>query len=154
MAWAAGPVRAAQEAGEVEAMPIISGAAEDYARTCQGCHLGDGSGMPGLVPRMRGFVGYFAHLPDGREFLVRVPGVALAPLDDARLTAVINWTLFSFSPGQLPPDFRPFTVDEVSRLRQRPLDQIQGLRAALIAELQARGLIPQGEDGFGPGVLR
>jgi len=56
----------------------------DYAVTCQGCHRADGAGTPGTVPALAGSVGKFLRVPGGREFLVRVPGVAQAPLDDTR----------------------------------------------------------------------
>ncbi len=32
---------------------------------CQGCHLGDGSGLPGVVPSMRGIVAGFLDVPGG-----------------------------------------------------------------------------------------
>ena len=37
----------------------------------------NGRGVPGAVPALAGFTGYFLHLEEGREFLARVPGVAI-----------------------------------------------------------------------------
>jgi mono/diheme cytochrome c family protein len=122
-------------------MPVISGAMEDYSRNCQSCHLADGRGMPGLVPNMLNFVGYFTHLPEGRAFLVRVPGVAQAPLDDARLAAVLNWMLQAFSRDQLPADFRPYTAEEVRAYRAGVLTAITQERSALLARLKEQGIL-------------
>lgn len=122
-------------------MPVISGAREDYSRNCQGCHLADGRGIPGLVPNMANFVGYFTHLPEGRAFLIRVPGVAQAPLDDARLAAVLNWMLQAMSREQLPKDFHPYTADEVRAHRAGVLTAVTRERAMLIGRLKDLGLV-------------
>ncbi len=121
---------------------------EDYARNCQGCHRADGMGAFGSVPRLRGFVGLFTQLPEGRDYLIRVPGVVWAMLDDERLTRLMNWLLATYSPEELAPDFRPYSVDEIRRARKRPLADVQQVRARLIVELQRRGLVPPGEDGL------
>jgi mono/diheme cytochrome c family protein len=122
-------------------MPRITGAIEDYSRNCQGCHLADGRGIPGLVPNMLNFVGYFTHLPEGRAFLVRVPGVAQAPLDDTRVAAILNWMLKAMSRDQLPKDFLPYTAEEVRTYRAGILTNVTSERAALIAKLRDRGVL-------------
>jgi len=122
-------------------IPRVTGAAQDYSRNCQGCHLANGRGLPGLVPDLVDFVGYFTHLPEGRAFLVRVPGVAQAPLDDERLAAVLNWMLAAYSRKQLPPGFQPFTAAEVRRLRADILTAVTAERERLVAELKAAGII-------------
>ena len=106
--------------------------AVDYALNCQGCHLDDGSGTPGSVPPLAGRVGRFLGVPGGREFLVRVPGVATSPLDDAALAAVLNWMLERFGPPPLPAKFAPYTAAEVGALRQKPLTNVDRVRAELI----------------------
>lgn len=122
----------------------------NYQLHCQGCHLPDGSGFPGKVPRMNGFVGYFLYSQEGREFLVRVPGVSASRLSDADVTDVMNWLLQTFSEDQLPPDFEPFTEAEVSALRRdretdpeserlRILRAIATEQPALAAELNNTG---------------
>jgi cytochrome c553 len=65
----------------------------DYALHCMGCHLDDGRETPGRIPALAGSMGRFLALPEGRAFLVRVPGSAQAPLDDAALAALLNWML-------------------------------------------------------------
>ena len=84
---------------------------------CQGCHRADGSGTGSEVPAMPGIVARFLNVPGGREFLIRVPGVATSPLDDRSLALLVNWMLARFDPGHIPGDFTPFTAEEVSRLR-------------------------------------
>ncbi len=121
---------------------------EDYARNCQGCHRADGTGAYGSVPRLRGFVGLFTRLPEGRDYLIRVPGVVWAMLDDERLTRLVNWMLYTYSSDELAPDFRPYTVEEIRAARARPLAEVKSTRARLIRELQRRGLLPPGEDGL------
>ena len=108
----------------------------DYAVTCQGCHRADGAGTPGTVPALAGSVGRVLRVPGGREFLVRVPGVAQAPLDDAALAAVLNWMLERFGRNDVPKDFVPYGVAEVGRLRQRPLTDVEGARRELLEAIE------------------
>lgn len=85
---------------------------------CQGCHGAEGEvAVPGM-PALRGFVGSYLRLPDGRARLVRVPGVANAGLSDARLARLLNWMLTTLDAG--PPErFEAFTGAEVRALRLR-----------------------------------
>ena len=106
--------------------------AVDYALNCQGCHLDDGSGTPGSVPPLAGSVGRFTRVPGGREFIVRVPGVATSALDDAALAAVLNWMLERFGKPDVPADFRPYGAAEVGALRQKPLTNVDRVRAELL----------------------
>jgi hypothetical protein len=86
---------------------------------------------------LAGSAGRFLRVPGGREYLARVPGVAQAPLDDAQTAAVLNWVLQRFSRAELPADFTPYTADEVHRLRQTPLEDVEKERAKLLAALAA-----------------
>ena len=106
------------------AMGLIPVAAADDQRArvnylihCQGCHLPEAVGFAGKVPRMNGFVGYFLHSQEGREFIIRVPGVATSSLADDQLTELMNWLLLTYSAEQLPEPFVPFAVAEVAALR-------------------------------------
>lgn len=92
----------------------------NYMIHCQGCHLPEAIGNPGTVPRMNNFVGYFLRSQQGREFIVRVPGVSTSSLPDALLTELMNWLLLTYSAPQLPKDFVPFTVEEIAALRPDP----------------------------------
>ena len=107
----------------------------EFALNCQGCHRADGAGTPGSVPPLAHSVARFLAVPGGRDYLVQVPGVAQAPLDDAMLAAVVNWMLTRFDAQHVPKDFRPYTADEIGRLRKSPLVDVEKVRAALLAEL-------------------
>jgi len=120
----------------VAAAQGTSGPALDYAVTCQGCHRADGTGTPGTVPALTGSVGKFLRVPGGREFLVRVPGVAQAPLDDVALAAVLNWMLERFGRDDVPKGVVPYAAAEVGRLRRRPLTDVEGARRQLLEAIE------------------
>ena len=107
----------------------------EFALNCQGCHRADGTGTPGSVPALADSVARFLAVPGGREYLVQVPGVAQAPLDDAALAAVVNWMLTRFDAQHVPKEFRPYTADDIGRLRKSPLVDVEKVRASLLAEL-------------------
>jgi hypothetical protein len=102
--------------------------ATDWMLHCRGCHGADGGGVEGAVPRLAGEVARFLPLPGGREFLVRVPGVAQSELDDARLAALLTWMVTRFGPADLAGDAAPFTAAEVGALRRQPLVDVAGVR--------------------------
>ncbi|NKB99069.1 MAG: hypothetical protein GKR90_11340 [Pseudomonadales bacterium] len=93
----------------------------DYLLHCSGCHLPDGRGAPPVVPGLQGDLGVIVGLPEGREYLVRVPGASQTPITDKQLTDITNWILYRFNEKTLPTDFQPLTVAEVSRARSRVL---------------------------------
>jgi mono/diheme cytochrome c family protein len=105
----------------------------DYLLQCQGCHRADGGGTPGSVPAFAGAVGRFLEVPGGREYLVRVPGSAQSPLDDAELAALLNWIVTRFGPTDPDRGFTPFTAAEVTRVRRPPLTDVGRVRRELLA---------------------
>ena len=88
----------------------------DYLLNCAGCHRTDASGSA-TVPPLTGLAPLVA-TPDGRAYLVRVPGVAQAPLSDERLAVLLNWALAEFSGAR---GFPPYSAGEVASLRADPL---------------------------------
>jgi hypothetical protein len=115
----------------------------DYMLSCQGCHLPDGSGFPQRgVPAFPGVLGRFLHVEGGREFLIRVPGVAQSGLSDERLATLMNWLLTTFSPNELPKDFRAFSVDEISRWRHQPLVNVTATRSDLVERMSRKHPTP------------
>lgn len=100
----------------------------DYMLNCQGCHLADGSGYPGKVPNLRTSLGPLLAVEGGREYLLRVPGAATAPLDDTRLAAVMNWMIDEFTPTTSRERFAAFAPAEIGRLRAAPLTEVQAAR--------------------------
>jgi hypothetical protein len=73
-------------------------ARRQYILHCTGCHQADGSGVPsGGVPDMRSQLGHFLKVPEGRAFLVKVPGTSNAALSNSDIARLLNWMLRSFS---------------------------------------------------------
>lgn len=116
-------------------------ARQQYILNCAGCHQMDGSGArAGGVPSMRGQIGHFLTLPEGRAFLVQVPGTANSPLSDAEVARLLNWMLNSFSRDTVPADAVPYTAAEVSALRRHKLTDASAVRRSIVQTLTARGL--------------
>ena len=110
-------------------------AQSNYMLNCQGCHLADGSGLPGSVPSMRNFVGSFLAVPGGRDFLVQVPGSSNSPLSDADLAELLNWILTTMSAEQLASDFQYYTAGEVREMRRHVLVDVAEVRSGLVAQM-------------------
>jgi mono/diheme cytochrome c family protein len=110
-------------------------AQSNYMLNCQGCHLADGSGLPGSVPSMRDFVGSFLAVPGGRDFLVQVPGSSNSPLSDADLAELLNWILTTMSTAQLDSDFQYYTAGEVGEMRRHVLVNVEEVRSGLVAQM-------------------
>ena len=112
----------------------------DYVLQCAGCHRLDGRGSnPHGIPDFRQSVGAFVHLPEGREYLIRVPGAAHSQLSNAELAAVLNWVLTEFSAAQLPADFAPYSEAEVAAARPNRYDDVVPVRHALARRLTSMG---------------
>lgn len=116
-----------------------------YLERCGGCHGIQGHSAPREVPRLRGQVGSFLCLPEGRAYLVRLPSVARSPLPDDELAALMNFVVFDL--GAVPADrtrFPPYTAAEVGVLRQQPLNGagLAGYRAALVERMIDRCAAP------------
>lgn len=115
--------------------------AEDYVLYCMGCHGPDAHGVPGKVPALAGSLSLFMRSPDGRNYLLRVPGAANSALSDAQLTAVLNWLATRFpSTGTTPA--AAFTTEEVAQARHVPLADVQARRLEVIRALAATGAAP------------
>ncbi len=99
------------------------------ALQCMGCHTPDGSGTPGRVPAIRDTLLPLARLPEGRRYLVQVPGSAQSTLDNAELAAVLNWMIETFT-GR--GDFTRFTAAEVTRYRSQTLVHVSAERERLL----------------------
>ena len=98
--------------------PPVRSAQTMWMLNCQGCHRADGGGTDRAVLAMPGVVARFLWVPGGREYLIRVPGVATSPLPDDSLAVLVNWMLEKFDQENIPEDFTPYTPDEVSSLRK------------------------------------
>ena len=90
---------------------------EAYRLHCSGCHGPEGAGSEGVAPPLRG-VHRLLGWPGGRAYLVRVPGVAQAPLGSEELAQLMNWVLREISGAG---DFVPYGAGEVEAWRREPL---------------------------------
>jgi hypothetical protein len=112
----------------------------DYMLQCQGCHSADGSGKPEAgIPAMLGLAGRFPNDSDARAYLVQVPGVSQAPLDDRAIADLLNWILKRFRVGPNEQTIPAFTEQEVSAYRAREPIDVVATRARLIARQRKPG---------------
>ncbi|NTY35947.1 c-type cytochrome [Burkholderia diffusa] len=131
----------------VTAAPAHADGAADAARArqhwvlnCMGCHTATGGGIPGKVPPLANSLGYFTHLPAGREYVMRVPGASNSALSDQDLADVLNWVLTTMNRDALPRDFKPYTEAEVAAHRRPAFSDVATVRAGLVRALQERGI--------------
>lgn len=115
-------------------------ARQHWVLNCMGCHTATGGGIPGKVPPLANSLGYFTHLPAGREYVMRVPGASNSALSDGELADVLNWVLTTMNRDALPRDFKPYTAAEVAAHRRPALSDVATVRAGLVRALQARGI--------------
>ena len=73
------------------------------------------------VPTLRNKLGPLTLSPEGRGYLVRVPGASQVPLSDEELRDVVNWVLTEYNENTLPESFQPITTEEVQTHRKNPL---------------------------------
>ena len=110
---------------------------ENYMLQCRGCHRPDGGGTMDTTPPLAGSLAGFLKVPGGREYLAQVPGIATAPLSDAEVAELLNWTLYRFDGANVPADFVPYGQAEVARLRRMPLRvEARQVRARLVNEIE------------------
>lgn len=115
---------------------------QDYMLNCMGCHGTEAQGVPGKVPPLAGSLGLFMRTAEGRDYVLRVPGAASSALSDAELAAVLNWIAIRFDGGGASNKPTPFSGDEVSRSRHRPLASVMAARTAVVRALAAGGAAP------------
>ncbi len=100
---------------------------EAYALHCSGCHGTDGRGDGRIVPSLHE-IGPLLEAEGGRAYLVRVPGVAQAPLPSDALATLLNFVLREMA--ETDP-VTPYTAAEVEALRGHPLRDPRGERPEL-----------------------
>lgn len=116
---------------------------QDYMLYCMGCHGEQAQGVPGKVPALAGSLALFMRSAAGRDYLLRVPGAANSALNDAQLTAVLNWLAESYPPAAAAsPRPAPFTEAEVARVRRSPLANVAETRRQVVSALAASGPSP------------
>jgi cytochrome c553 len=115
--------------------------AQDYILNCMGCHGTQAEGVPGKVPPLANMLSRFMRTPEGRDYILRVPGAANSALSDSQLAAVLNWLAVTYDS---PPatNLAPFTREEVSAVRRKPLISVLAARSAVVRSLATTGSAP------------
>ncbi len=123
------------------ARALAASPAQDYMLYCMGCHGAQAQGVPGKIPPLAGTLALYMRTPEGRNYVLRVPGAANSALSDERLTAVLNWLASTYAtPGEAAP--AAFSTEEVTRTRHTPLADVQGTRREVVRALAASGAAP------------
>lgn len=89
---------------------------------------------------MRGTLGHFLKVKDGREFLIQVPGTSQSSLSHRDTAELANWLLKTFSPQEVPANTPPYSTEEVARLRNDPLADAPGRRDEIVQHLKEQGI--------------
>jgi mono/diheme cytochrome c family protein len=116
--WFANKMNAAQAAVRFTAPQ------SDYILHCGGCHGPGGVSNSRLVPNLKDLAGYYLDIPEGRDYLARLPNVAFSSLNDQRLAAVLNYVVTEIGGGTAPARAKPYTAAEVGKLRKQPLTEV------------------------------
>ena len=101
----------------VIALPARADPEKNYLLHCSGCHLPNGIGDPPNAPTLRDTIGKIVATPEGRDYIIRVPGSSQTPMNDQQLADVLNWMLTEFNSETLPKNFEPLSAQEVSSSR-------------------------------------
>ena len=134
--WAAVWALTADPTPAPAAAPKIAPTPGAYLLYCGGCHGITGHSSDAAVPSLKGQVDAFLCLPSGREYLIRLPNVAFAPLTDAQLADLMNFVVALGNTREDKGD-PPYTATEVGFLRRNPLlgQPIAGYRRQLVTKL-------------------
>jgi mono/diheme cytochrome c family protein len=107
-------------------------ARQNYLLHCMGCHGETGVGLEGKVPSMHDTLAMLSRTPQGRYYVLRVPGVTQSTLSDDDLAEVLNWSLHEFSDAATPQNVPNFTAAEIATARRQPLLDVAASRAAAL----------------------
>ena len=122
--------------------PARANPQQDYVLYCMGCHGTQAEGVPGKVPPLAHALGRYMRTPEGRNYILRVPGAANSVLSDAQLAAVLNWLAQTFNGDELTASVPLFTTAEVTGNRHSPLSSVLATRREVVRALETTGLAP------------
>jgi hypothetical protein len=113
----------------------------NYVLKCIGCHLQDGSGLPSAgIPDFVDRVGVFTRLPEGRAYLLHVPGVIGSSLSDREIADLLNYVMETYAGASLPVPYEPFSAEEVAALRAAEIGNVVKYRRVVAAKLAEKGI--------------
>ena len=75
--------------------------------------------------------------PEGRDYIIRVPGVAQSPLSDEETAALLNWMARNLSDSAAAPNYVEFSAAEVQRSRPHPFARVRETRSRLLKDSPA-----------------
>jgi len=90
----------------------------------------------GGIPPLPGYIGSFLNDPEGRVYVLHVPGVASSGLDDADLAALLNYVNQKWG----DPKARSLTVEEVKLNREHPVADVVKLRRDIVSRFVREGV--------------
>lgn len=93
--------------------------------------------MPPQIPDLRASLPRLLASAAGRDYALRVPGVAMSIAGEQQVLTILNWLLPSLIPGGAR--FAPFTLAEVAIARRSPLTDPMPARALLLDDGYALG---------------
>ena len=107
----------------------VARAKQNYQLHCMGCHGEEGMGLEGHVPPIRLTLAPLLATAAGREYVLRVPGIAQSSLTSHELADVLNWLLHNLSVASTARVVAPLSPSEVARFRDRPWLDVQRARS-------------------------
>lgn len=146
LAGAGGAVAAAAASTPGKGLKPLPWGQAHYYEGCGGCHGLDGVSARREIPVLRDSVGAFLCSAEGRRYIIRLPNVAFAHMDDRTLAETMNFVVFQLGGESTPPGAKPYTAREVAALRRSPLKNqpLARLRAAALAAAPGDCAAPAG----------
>src|ERR1700691_447373 len=129
-------------ASALAACAAVASPQQDYMLYCMGCHGAQAQGVPGKIPPLAHSLARYMRSPEGRNYVLRVPGAANSVLSDAQLAAVLNWLAQEFNAEGLDAGVPMFTAAEVTASRHSPLASVLATRREVVRDLAAAGSAP------------
>lgn len=109
---------------------------------CSGCHGVEGEGVrTGGIPEFHNFVGAFAGDDAGRTYVLHVPGVKGANLNDTDIAAVMNYVMMTWGGTSIRGTFVPFTAEEVRQRRAVRITDVVAMRRVIVQRLTSQGIV-------------
>ena len=113
----------------------------NYILRCAGCHGFEGGGTPeGGIPAFPDSVGYIAGTELGRTYMMHVPGVVGASLNNGEIAEVMNYVLDVWGETGNGDPAAYFTEEEVTRRRAEPVPDVVAYRRLVVDELTDMGI--------------
>ena len=132
-------------------LPELTTPQSDYVEHCSGCHGMQGNSAPAEIPVLRDRVGYFMCTQQGREYLIRLPNVAYSAItDNQELADMMNFVVFGLGGNSAPKGTKPYTAQEVARLRTQALatQSLMAAREDVVGEMLGRCNVPKSMNYF------